>query len=163
MPQIENMRFFKIVSIILCSVLLVVGCSLKPKMPEFRDFGTIQEPDYQVGEINIKGDLLVYNPNRFGFNIDSAAIDVFINQKKVTTINKIDLSKVEIKKKSEFNIPFDVTFSAEKVYKGFLARGLGITTSSDVTFRFEGTVDLDVKGVKYTQPILVLKEIKISR
>jgi len=143
--------------------LWITSCNTKPKVPAFREFGTIQEPIYSVGEVNIKGDIVLYNPNRYGFNIDSVAIDVFVNQKVVATIDRLDLSKVEIKKKSEINIPFNVTFKAEKVYKGFLARGLGLTTSSDVTFRLEGTVDFDVKGVKYTQPILVLKEIKISR
>jgi LEA14-like dessication related protein len=162
-PQKAKMKYFKYLTIVFYTFLLITSCSLKPKIPTFRDFGTIEDPDYSNGEVNIKGDIILYNPNRCGFNIDSAAVEVFVNQKKVSTIDKFDLTKVEIKKKSEIKIPFNVTFEAEKVYKGFLSRGLGLTTSSDVTFRLEGTVDFDVKGVKYTQPILVLRDIKISR
>ncbi len=119
----------------LALVLALSSCNVKPKAPEFRSIQNIEKPTYKSGDVNIKGEIVMYNPNRFGFNIKNTEIDVFINQKNVTSIKKLDLTKVKVKNRAEFAVPFDVTFPAEKVYKGLLSQGVGMLSSKTVTVR----------------------------
>lgn len=154
------MKLFR--SIKMCSLIsmVLVSCNLKPKAPEFRSVENIV-PSYDAGDVTIKGDIIMYNPNAVGFDIVSTDIDVFINQKDVYNIT--ELKAINAKNKSEFTIPLDITFPAEKVYKGFLSTGLGLISSKTVTFKLQGDINYEVKGIPFTKKVDFAKELKISR
>lgn len=141
-------------------VLVVTACNVKPKAPEFRTVENIV-PTYNAGDVNIKGDIIMFNPNSVGFDIVSADIDVFINQKEVSTIT--DLKAINVKNKSEFTLPLDITFPADKVYKGFLSSALGLISSKSVTFKMEGDINFKVKGIPLNKKIEFSKELKIAK
>lgn len=142
-------------------IALVASCNLKPKSPEFVRVENIERPTYYGGVITLKGDMIFHNPNKIGFDIKSTDIDVFINQKKVYTIDNLKANDVQAN--SEFAIPFKIEFESDKVYKGFLSTGLGMLSSKSVVFKLEGTVDLEVKGIPFQEDISFSKEIKISK
>ncbi|MEZ5007466.1 MAG: LEA type 2 family protein [Chitinophagales bacterium] len=154
------MKIVKSIAIITLVFLVATSCQYKPKAPEFRTVENIV-PSYSAGDVNIKGDIIMFNPNAIGFDIVSTDIDVFINQKDVYNIT--ELKAINAKSKSEFTIPLDITFPAEKVYKGFLSSGLGLISSKSVTFKMEGDINYKVKGIPLTKRVEFSKELKISR
>ncbi len=146
--------------ILTLTVALFSSCNLKPKAPEFKTVENIV-PNYKYGNVTITGDMIMHNPNPIGFDIISTDIDVFINQKIVSNIT--DLKAVNVKNKSDFTFPLDITFPAERVYKGFLGTALGLISSKTVTFKMEGEINFKVKGIPLKKDIEFIKELKISR
>lgn len=142
------------------SITFLAGCGFKPKAPEFKTVENIV-PSYSSGDVNIKGDIIMHNPNPIGFDIISTDIDVFINQKEVYNIT--DLKAINVKNKSDFTVPMDITFPADKVYRGFLGTALGLISSKTVTFKMKGEINYKVKGISLKKDIEFKKELKISK
>jgi LEA14-like dessication related protein len=86
------------------AIILFASCkTANIKKPEYREFRNISIKDVGLLKTTAGLDIVYYNPNNFGVQINDAAGDVYIDN---ILLGRFDLDeKVEVKKRREFVVP----------------------------------------------------------
>lgn len=85
-------------------LVLLVSCkTANIKEPEYREIRDVRLKDVGLFKTTAGLDIVYYNPNSFGVQINDAAGDVYIDN---ILLGRFDLDdKVEVKKRREFVVP----------------------------------------------------------
>ena len=96
-----------ILSILTIFLILLSSCGTNNvKEPEYRDIRNIRLINLGPLQSTAGVDLIYYNPNKFGVQLETARGDIYIDS---SYFGKFELSeKVQVKKKSEFILPATV-------------------------------------------------------
>lgn len=112
---------------------LLTSCST-PKELEYRDFRnlTIEKIGFSSTAINM--DLVYYNPNNFGLELNKMDLDIFINN---IYLGKTSQDyQISIPRREEFLIPIKVDIDM----KNLLKNGFTTFLSNEVTIKVIGTI-----------------------
>jgi len=96
-----------ILSILTIFLIILSSCGTSNvKEPEYRDIRNIRLINVGPLQSTAGVDLIYYNPNKFGVQIETARGDIYIDS---SYFGKFELDeKVQVKKKSEFILPATV-------------------------------------------------------
>ena len=138
-----------ILSILTIFLIILSSCGTSNvKEPEYRDIRNIRLINVGPLQSTAGVDLIYYNPNKFGVQIETARGDIYIDS---SYFGKFELDeKVQVKKKSEFILPATVKvdmISAIKNQQELLKK-------KEALIRVQGTAMVKKAGF--------LKEIPIS-
>ena len=138
-----------ILSILTIFLIILSSCGTNNvKEPEYRDIRNIRLINVGPLQSTAGVDLIYYNPNKFGVQIETARGDIYIDS---SYFGKFELDeKVKVKKKSEFILPATVKvdmISAIKNQQELLKK-------KEALIRVQGTAMVKKAGF--------LKEIPIS-
>ena len=115
--------------------ILLFSCNT-PKAPEYKTFKnfSIEKPGF--ASTTLKMDLVYYNPNNFGLDLNSTDLDIFIDSNYLG--KTIQQNLVNIPRRSEFSIPIKINIDMNNLFKNSL-----ITLfSKEVNIKITGTVNV---------------------
>ena len=94
--------------------LLLFSCST-PKELEYRNFNNFTVDKFGFAATAIKMDLVYYNPNNFGLQLKSLALDIFLDNNYVGHTTQEQF--VSIPKREEFAIPVKIDVDMKNLLK----------------------------------------------
>ena len=141
--------------ILLCLFSFAVTSCSSLKDPEIKDVKNVEIEDVRIGkptEIDVTADILIYNPNAVGLNVENTEFDVFLDDKFVTHITQESSFKLKAKEDSKFPIAFTVS-----VDKGDLLSNLGsllgnLLSEKKMNLKTVGFVKVKVAGLPVKIP-----------
>ncbi len=131
------MKYFFLLMALPC---LVSSCR-EPKDLEFRDFKNLSLENLSFSSATLKIDLLYYNPNNFGVELNKSELDVFLD----STFLGHSLQEIPLKvpRRQEFTVPL----SLELDMKNLLKNGLTSLFNKQVSIHVLGKVKIGKAGV----------------
>ncbi|MEM9885601.1 MAG: LEA type 2 family protein [Bacteroidota bacterium] len=131
--------------------LMLSACS-KYQNPDFRSIENIKfKTATLAGDVVLVGDMILYNPNTIGVNVDEMALEVFVDDSKVADV--VQNVRAKMKAKSDFSLPLEVNIPMKEVFdelKGGLLSNLLKSQKADV--KIEGTVGVSIAGISRSVP-----------
>ena len=112
---------------------LLISCST-PKELEYREFKNLTVEKIGFSSTALKMDLIYYNPNNFGLELNRTDLDIFINNNYLGRTSQE--YQVSIKKREEFAIPIKIDVDM----KNLLKNGLTTFLSNEVMVKVTGTI-----------------------
>ena len=127
--------------------LLIAGCIVlmtscrTPKDLEFREFNNLSLEKFGFAAANLKVDLVYYNPNNFGLELNRTDLDVYLDSTYLGHSSQ-DI-QVAIPKRDIFTVPLKI----EVDMKNLLKNGLISLLRKEVNVRVMGKVKVGKGGV----------------
>ena len=143
---------------VFCFLTIVIS-SCVPKQPvEFRAIRNIVVATDSTGEPQLKGEIVLYNPNHMRMKLKEIKVDVFVDGKKAATVDqKPDLV---IPAASEFSAFVLARLSLKEI--GLLDAVLGLFGGKKYGVVYSGYVRVRVHGVTVKVPIEFKDELKLK-
>lgn len=132
MRHMFNRNFFTLPFLLLLTTLLI-SCGT-PKELEYRDFKNLTVEKVGFVATSLKMDLVYYNPNNFGMELNRTDLDIYINNNYLGRTSQE--YQVAIPKRAEFAIPIKIDVDM----KNLLKNGLATFLTNEVLVKIEGTV-----------------------
>ena len=145
-PTYMRLKPLPTICIISLLAFLLVSCNA-PKALEYRDFKnfTLDKPSFS--STPIKMNLIYYNPNNFGMELNRTDLDIYINNNYLGKASQE--YQVAIPRRAEFSIP--VTMDVDM--KNLLKNGFITLLSNEVMIKVIGTVKVGKLNVFKTFPV----------
>ena len=115
-----------------------------PKDLVFRDFKNLSLENLSFSSATLKVDLLYYNPNNFGLELNKTDFDIFLDSTYLG--HSLQELQVKIPKRQEFSVPLTVDIDM----RNFLKNGLTSLFHRQVAIRVLGKVRVGKAGVLKT-------------
>ncbi|MEJ7626938.1 MAG: LEA type 2 family protein [Ferruginibacter sp.] len=131
--------FFRI-SVLCFLILLVVGCSA-PKDLVFKEYKNLKIDKLGFSNANLSLDLVYYNPNNFGLELNRTDLDIYIDSNLLGHSSQV--IQIAIPKRDVFTIPLKVDLDM----KNLLKNGLTTLFNKEVKVRILGKVKVGKAGV----------------
>ncbi|MEO6230354.1 MAG: LEA type 2 family protein [Ferruginibacter sp.] len=129
--------------LILLLPLLLISCAV-PKELEYRDFKNFTIDKIGFSSSAIKMDLVYYNPNNFGLQLQRTDLDIFIDNNYLGhTIQELQIT---IPKRAEFYIPVKIDVDM----KNLLKNGFITLVNNEVIIKVTGSVKVGKVNVYKT-------------
>ncbi len=140
---------FRVRSLIITLILLpflLVSCNV-PKELEYRDFKNFAISKVGFSATSIRLDLVYYNPNGFGLQLQRTDLDIFLDN--IYLGHTVQEQQITIPRQSEFAIPVSIDVDMKNLLKnGFLS-----LLSSEVTVKVTGSVKVGKANVYKNFPV----------
>src|SRR5665647_948463 len=129
------MRFKNIPILLIIPLLtnLLLSCST-PKELEYRDFKNFTVEKLGFSSSSLKMDLIYYNPNNFGLELNRTDLDIFIDNNYLGRTSQE--YQVSIPRREEFSIPIKIDVDM----KNLLKNGFTTFLNNEVMIKVTGTV-----------------------
>ena len=125
---------------------LLTSCSV-PKELEYRDFKNLTIEKMGFSSSGIKMDLIYYNPNNFGLELNRMDLDIFINNNYLGKTSQD--YQISIPRREEFSIPIKIDVDM----KNLLKNGFTTYLNSEVTIKVTGTIKVGKLNVFKSFPV----------
>ena len=112
---------------------LLISCS-SPKELEYRDFKNLMVEKIGFFATSLKMDLIYYNPNNFGMELNRTDLDIYINNNYLGRTEQE--YQVSIPKREEFAIPIKIDVDM----KNLLKNGFATFLTNEVMVKIIGTI-----------------------
>ena len=145
MPIVTFSKSRLVINLVVLTLLLN-SCAV-PKELEYRDFRNFGVDKVTFGATTIRMDLVYYNPNNFGLQLQRTDLDIFINNNFLG--HTIQEQQITIPKQAEFFVPVTVDVDM----KNLLKNGLISLLSSEVLVKVTGSVKVGKANVFKTFPV----------
>ncbi|MCB9203197.1 MAG: LEA type 2 family protein [Flavobacteriales bacterium] len=132
-------------------LILMVSCTY-PEKPEFRSLENVKLQSLSLkGEILLKADAIFYNPNAIGGDVESVALEVFLDDKKVADVKHE--TSVNMKGNSDFTLPIEVKIPAMNVFEDAKAGLLkNILKNQKFLITMKGDINTSISGISFQVP-----------
>lgn len=125
---------------------LLTSCSV-PKELEYRDFKNLTIEKMGFSSSAIKMDLIYYNPNNFGLELNRMDLDIFINNNYLGKTSQD--YQISIPRREEFSIPIKIDVDM----KNLLKNGFTTFLNNEVTIKVTGTIKVGKLNVFKSFPV----------
>ena len=119
----------------------------EPKSLEFREFKNLTLDKLSFAGAALKVDLVYYNPNNFGMELNHTDLDIYINNNYLGKASQE--YQIAIPRRAEFSIP--VTMDVDM--KNLLKNGFITLLSNEVMIKVIGTVKVGKLNVFKSFPV----------
>ena len=138
----------KIITALLLIILAFFGTSCSPpKDPEFREIKHIKIEKLGFSSSKVSMDVVMYNPNNFGLDLDQTDLDIHIDNTFFGhTSQKI---QIKIPRKADFIIPIILDVDSKKLLKN----GLNVLMNDKVELKAKGSIRLGKAGIYKIYPV----------
>ena len=114
---------------------------------EFRNYENMRLENLGFSSSRLLVDLIYYNPNNFGMQLNNTDLDIYINDKLLGHSSQ-DL-QVSIPRRKEFTLPMIVDIDM----KNLLKNGLTALTNKEVNVRLIGKIKVGKGGIYKSFPV----------
>lgn len=125
---------------------LLISCSV-PKELEYRDFKNLTIEKIGFSSSAIKMDLIYYNPNNFGLELNRMDLDIFVNNNYLGETSQD--YQISIPRREEFSIPIKIDVDM----KNLLKNGFTTFLNNEVTIKITGTIKIGKLNVFKSFPV----------
>jgi LEA14-like dessication related protein len=125
---------------------LLISCSA-PKELEYRDFKNFTIEKIGFSSSAIKMDLIYYNPNNFGLELNKLDLDIFLNNNYLGKTSQD--YQISIPRREEFSIPIKIDVDM----KNLLKNGLTTFLNNEVMIKVTGTIRVGKLNVFKSFPV----------
>ena len=129
------------------SIIVFMSSCRNIKDLEFRDYENMRLENLGFSSTRLLVDLIYYNPNNFGMQLNNTDLDIFINDKLLGHSSQ-DL-QVSIPRRKEFTLPMVVDIDM----KNLLKNGLTAFTNKEVNVRLIGKIKVGKGGIYKSFPV----------
>ena len=148
MIQIINLKKASPLLIILSFILLLIQSSCQePKSLEFKEFKNLSVDKLSFAGAELKVDLVYYNPNNFGLQLNRTDLDVYIDSTFLGHSSQ-DI-QVNVPKRDVFTIPLKLDLDV----KNLLKNGITSLFNKNVSVRVLGSVKVGKAGIYKSFPV----------
>ena len=141
-----KLKAFSLLVITVVLTNLLVCCS-SPKALEYRDFKNFKVEKPGFSSTALKMDLIYYNPNNFGMELNRTDLDIYINDNYLGRATQE--YQVAIPRRAEFSIPLTMDVDM----KNLLKNGFITLLNSEVMVKVTGTVRVGKLNVFKSFPV----------
>ena len=133
--------------ILIFSLMLGMPSCRAPKDLVYRDF-----KNFQVGKIGfststVKMDLVYYNPNNFGLQLNRTDLDVYINDTYLG--HTVQDLQITIPRQGEFSLPISMDVDMKNIFKNAFSTLL----NKEVTVKVTGQIKIGKANVFKSFPV----------
>lgn len=122
-------------------ILIFLSSCRDPKDLEFRDFKNLKLDNLGFSAAKLKVDLVYYNPNNFGLQLNRTDLDIYIDSSYLG--HSSQNIQVGIPKRDIFTLPLEVDLDM----KNLLKNGLTAYLNKEVTIRAVGKIKVGKAGI----------------
>lgn len=141
----------------ICS--LVFNCTVREK-PQFIGIDNIKVLDSNIENITISADAEFTNPNDVGGTLQTNALNIYVNDKKVATFSS---KEFKVPSKDKFTIPLTVSVATDSIVnKSNLSGLLGSLLSKKLKVQYKGDIKYKILGYSSTYTIDKTEDVKIK-
>lgn len=97
----------------------------------------------------LKGNAVLYNPNRQRMRLRKVNVDVYVNDKKVARVDQEP--SLLIPAQAEFTVPMEVKLNMKEL--GFMDTLFGVLGGKKMKVRYKGTISITYKGIPVRVPV----------
>lgn len=133
-------------AIFITLVVFQTSCH-EPKSLEFREFKNLTLDKLSFAGAALKVDLVYYNPNNFGLQLNRTDLDVYVDSTFLGHSSQ-DI-QVNISKRDVFTIPLKLDLDV----KNFLKNGITSMLNKSVSVRVLGSVKVGKAGIYKSFPV----------
>ncbi len=141
------MNFMKKLSALLLMITLFMSSCREPKSLEFKDFKNLKLDNVGFSSATLKVDLVYYNPNNFGLELNKTDFDLFVDSTFLGH-SRQDV-QIAIPRRGEFTLPLVVDLDM----KNLLKNGVTSLFNKDIKVRLLGKVKVGKAGVYKSFPV----------
>lgn len=105
----------------------------------------------------LKGQAVFYNPNPQSGKLKSINVDIYVNEKKVGTVDQT--MKIKIPARGEFTVPLEVNLKMKEL--GFMDTLFGMLGGKKFDIRYEGHLKVNYRGVPIRVPVNYKDEVRV--
>lgn len=139
-------RINLILLICLTGTLLLPGCGPKEDV----QFKYVKDVIVDANtEPLLKGNAVLYNPNKQRMKLRKMNVDVYINDKKTARIDQEP--SLVIPAEAEFTVPLEVKLNMKEM--GFMDTLFGVLGGKKMKVRYKGTISITYKGIPVRVPV----------
>ena len=126
-----------------CIMAILSACQ-KPKDLVFKDYKNLTIENVTFANAAMKVDLIYYNPNNFGLQVNRTDLDIFVDGTFLG--HSAQDVQVTVPKRGEFVLPLKIDLDVKNLLKNGLS---GVTSlfNKNVAVRFLGSIKLGKAGV----------------
>lgn len=106
----------------------------------------------------LKAQAIFYNPNPESGKLKAISVDIFVNEKKVGTVDQ--QMKIKIPAKGEFTVPLEVNLNMKEL--GFMDTVLGMLGGKKFDVRYAGHLKVTYHGIPIKVPVNYKDQIRVS-
>jgi LEA14-like dessication related protein len=140
------MKKVKILFIVLLTGLLLNSCGPKENI----EFRYVKDVIVDANtEPLLKGNAVLYNPNKQKMKLRKVNVDVYISGKKVARVDQEP--KLLIPAMAEFTVPLEVKLNIKEL--GFMDTLFGMLGGKKMKVRYKGTISVTYKGIPVRVPV----------
>lgn len=133
---------------LLCLILLATLVSCGPK--ENIEFKYVKDVIVDANtEPLLRGNAVLYNPNKQRMKLRKINVDVYVNDKKAARVDQEP--DLKIPAQAEFTVPLEVKLNMKEL--GFTQTLFGMLGGKKMKIRYKGTVSVTYKGVPVRVPV----------
>ena len=141
--QLKKFSSFLILSLL---TILPFSCST-PKALEYRDFKNFTVEKLGFSTTAVKMDMVYYNPNNYGMQLQRTDLDIFIND--ILMGHTSQDYQITIPRKEEFSIPVKMEVDMKNLFKN----GLNSLLRNEVMVKVTGLVKVGKANVFISFPV----------
>lgn len=97
----------------------------------------------------LKGNAVLYNPNKQRMKLRKINVDVYVNDKKTARIDQEP--SLLIPSEAEFIVPLEVKLNMKEL--GFMDTLFGVLGGKKMKVRYKGTISVTYKGIPVRVPV----------
>ena len=131
----------------LLSVIIFLTSCHAPKDLVFKDFHNLSVDKLSFSGAALRVDLVYYNPNNFGLQLNRTDLDVFIDSTFLG--HSAQDIQVAVPKRSDFTIPLKIDLDVKNLMKN----GLNSFFNRNVNVRVLGSVKVGKAGIYKSFPV----------
>ena len=129
--------------------------------PQYKEIKNISVTKASFQTVELKADVLLYNPNIVSVKITYVDISLSVNGNEVSTFQQ-NYTVVEMPPKSDFTLPLDIEFPLSKILtQSSLSDLFNSALNREFKVNFSGKVRIKVLGVDFNVPIKGEELVKI--
>lgn len=128
-------------------VIIIMSSCRSIKDLEYKEVKNIKLNKVGFSSIVLGADVVYYNPNKFGVEVNHADVDIFVNDNFLG--NSKQTVQTKIPRESIFILPIRIEIDN----KNLLKNGLNALFNKEVTLKMKGSVRAGKAGVFKTFPI----------
>ncbi|MEO1053770.1 MAG: LEA type 2 family protein [Bacteroidota bacterium] len=136
-----------VVTVLIASVL--TACKKPDKNVVFRRIDNIRVNELRGTKVHLVAEAVFNNPNDVKMNLKEADIDVYLDGKKVASLQQT--FKVKIPKMSDFKVPVDVRFDLKS--SGVINGLLSLINGKKRELEYKGEIKVGIHGVTIKAPV----------
>ena len=133
--------------LISCVLLFLQSSCHEPKSLEFKEFKNLTVDKLSFAGAALKVDLVYYNPNNFGLQLNRTDLDVYIDSTFLGHSSQ-DV-QVNVPKRDVFTIPLKLDLDV----KNLLKNGISSMFNKNVSVRVLGSVKVGKAGIYKSFPV----------
>ena len=141
------MSKIKKLTALLFIVIVFMSSCREPKGLVFKDFNNLRLENVGFSNATLKVDLIYYNPNNFGLELNRTDFDLFVDSTYLGH-SKQDV-QIAIPKRGNFTLPLIVDLDM----KNLLKNGITSLFNKEINVRLLGKVKVGKAGVYKTFPV----------